>query len=260
MGQRSQIDALVLSAGGLFAAYQAGVLKALWPFWKPDIVVGTSAGALNAWLVAGGAGPDELIERWVHPDAGRAIKFRNSRDLWNGYFDPAPLLEQTRRIHRDFPRKLPLGVVSIEVPQFRPRLFRNDEITPEQLLATCSILLFYPWVRINGRRLVDGGLFEPMPLWAAAAMGATRVVAINALPRITPWAIHLVLSGMHRVRKMPVPHDLDISVISPSGAMGTARDSMVWEKDHVERWVEMGMRDGEAFVKKNIAGLKPLAR
>jgi NTE family protein len=259
MGHGPQIDALVLSAGGLFAAYQAGVLKALWPHWRPDLVVGTSAGALNAWMVAGGAGPDELIERWLHSDAGRAVQSRRSRDLWNGYFDPAPLLEQARRIHREFPRRLPLGVVSIEIPQFRPRLFRNDEITPEQLLATCSILLFYPWVKINGRRLVDGGLFEPMPLWAASSMGATRVIAINALPRITPWAIHLVLSGMHRMRKMPVPGNLEVTVISPSGFMGTARASMVWDLGNIRRWVKMGIRDGEAYVEKNIAGLRPLA-
>lgn len=238
----------MLSAGGFFAAYQAGVYKALRPYWKPDLVVGTSAGALNAWLIAGCIEPDDLIERWIHPDAGTAVKFRNSRDLWNGYFDPAPLLERTRVIHREYSRKLPLGVVSIEVPRFRPRLFRDDEVTPEQLLATCSILFFYPSVRIGGRRLVDGGLFEPMPLWAAAAMGATRVIAINALPRITHWAIHLVLSGMHRMRRMPVPESLDISVISPSGYMGTARDSMVWNEANMRRWVEMGIRDGERYL------------
>lgn len=222
-------------------------------------MIGTSAGALNAWLVAGGADPEQLIARWLDPAAGQAIKFRHSRDLWNGYLDPAPLLDQTRRIHREFPRKLPLGVVSIEVPQFRPRLFCDDEVTPEQLLATCSILLFYPWVKINGRRLVDGGLFEPMPIWAAAEMGASRVIAINALPRITPWAIHAALSGMHRVRKKPVPESLQVNIVAPSGWMGTARDSMVWDRNNVQRWVEMGTRDGEDFVHKTFTGLKPLA-
>jgi len=92
-----------------------------------------------------------------------------------------------------------------------------------------------------------------MPLWAAAAMGATRVIAINALPRITPWAIRLVLSGMHRMRKMPVPASLDISAISPTGPMGTARDSMVWNEANVRRWVEMGIRDGEKFLKEFLA-------
>lgn len=252
MGPGSQIDALVLSAGGFFAAYQAGVYKALWPYWKPDLVVGTSAGALNAWLIAGCIDPDELIARWLHPDAGKTVKYRNSPDLWNGYFDPAPLLDRARSIHREYERKLPLGVVSIEIPRFRLRLFRDDEITPEHLLAACSILLFYPSVRIDGQRLVDGGLFESTPVWAAAAMGATRVVAINALPRITPWAIHLILSGMHRLRKIPAPESLDISVIAPSGRMGTAHDSMVWDAGNARRWVEMGIRDGETFLKKNM--------
>ena len=241
-------EALVLSAGGLFAAYQAGVYKALWPYWKPDLVVGTSAGALNGWLIAGGIEPDELILRWLHPDAGTAVRFRAMPDLWNGYFDPGPLLERARQIHREFARKLPLGVVSIEVPGFRPVLFRDDEITPEHLLAACSILLFYPSVRIDGRRLVDGGLFESTPVWAAAAMGATRVIAINAFPRITPWALHVVLSGMHRLRKMPAPEWLDIAVISPSARMGAARDAMVWDAANARRWVDMGVRDGERFL------------
>jgi NTE family protein len=248
VGPGTPIDALVLSAGGMFAAYQAGVYKALWPHWKPDVVVGTSAGALNAWLIAGGIEPDELIERWLHPDAGTAVKFRKGKDLWNGYFDPAPLLDRARSLQREFERKLPLGVVSIEVPRFRPLLFRDDEITPEHLLATCSILLFYPSVRINGRRLVDGGLFEATPVWAAAAMGATRVIAINALPRITHWAVHAVLKGMHTLRKKPVPEGLKVSLISPSGRMGDARDSMVWDGANVRRWVEMGIRDGERYV------------
>ena len=230
--------ALVLSAGGMFAAYQAGVYKALWPHWKPDLVVGASAGALNGWLIAGCIDPDELIERWFHPDTRKAVKFRH----------PGPLLDRAQSLHREFPRKLPLGVVSIEVPRFRPRLFRNDEITPEHLLATCSILFFYPAVRIDGYRLVDGGLFESTPVWAAAAMGATHVVAINAFPRVTPWAIHAVLSGMHRLRKMPVPESLHVAVISPSEWMGTARDAMVWDAANVRRWVDMGFRDGETFL------------
>lgn len=251
-GGATQIDALVLSAGGFFAAYQAGVYKALWPFWKPDLVVAASAGALNGWLIAGCIEPDELIGHWLHPDAAATVRFRDRLDLWNGCFDPGPLLDRARRIHQEFERKLPLGVVSIEVPRFRPRLFRDDEITPEHLLATCSILFFYPSVRINGRRLVDGGLFESTPLWAAAEMGASRVLAISALPRITPWAIHLVLSGMHRLRRMPVPEAMGVSMISPSGPMGSARDAMVWDRDNSRRWVEMGIQDGESFVEKGL--------
>jgi predicted acylesterase/phospholipase RssA len=231
-------DALVLSAGGLFAAYQAGVYKALWQHWKPDLVVGASAGALNAWLIAAGIHPDELIRQWLHPDSAGTLKFR----------DAGRLLARARALQRDFPRKLPLAVVSVEVPRFRPRLFRDDEITPEHLVATCSIPLFYPTVRINGTRLLDGGLFNPTPVWAAAAMGASRAIAVNALPKLTPWPLNVVISSMQRMRGIPVPASLDVRMIKPSGTMGSARDAVVWERGNLQRWVDMGIRDGEQFL------------
>lgn len=243
-------EALVLSAGGLFAAYQAGIYKALWPHWRPDIVVGASAGALNGWMVASDIHPDALIEQWLDPLAAGIVRFRERFSLRHGYFDREPLLEKARSMQRDYLPRLPLGVVSVQVPQFRPRLFRDAEITAEHLVATCSIPVLYPSVRVNGCRLIDGGLFEPTPVWAAARMGATRVIAINALPRVTPWPIHAVLGTMHRMRKMPVPQSLDVALIMPSESMGTARQAMVWERGNIERWVKMGIRDGERFVRE----------
>jgi predicted acylesterase/phospholipase RssA len=252
-GMKGRREALVLSAGGLFAAYQAGIYKALWAHWKPDLVVGASAGALNAWMIAAGIDPDALIEQWLDPVSGGIVKFRERFSLRSGYFDAKPLLEKARSMQREFSLRLPLGVVSVEIPQFRPRLFRDNEITAEHLVATCSIPLLYPSVRVHGRRLIDGGLFEPTPVWAAAKMGATRVIAINALPRVTPWPIHAVLGTMHRVRRMPVPESLDVSMILPSEPMGTARQAVVWERVNIERWVELGIRDGEKFVAQILA-------
>jgi len=252
--QKRHADALVLSAGGWFAAYQAGVYKALWPQWKPDMVAGASAGALNAWLIAARVHPDELIDQWLHPAAGATVKFRDRPSLSKGVFDSAPLLTRARNIQRDFQRQLPLGIVSVEVPHFRQRMFRDEEITPEHLVASCSIPLLYPTVRIDGRRLVDGGLFEATPVWVAAAMGATRVIAINVLPRVSPGPIHAVLGGLQRLRKMPVPDSLDVWTITPSGRMGTARQGVAWDLANIQRWIKMGIRDGEQFL-KNKSGL-----
>ena len=192
----------------MFAAYQAGVYKALWPHWKPDLVVAASAGALNGRLIAGCIDPDELIERWLHPDAA-AVKFRRLHQFWKAASTRVRCSIKRECICREFERKLPFGVVCTEVPRFRPRLFRDDEITPQHLVGSCSIPLLYPSVRIEGRRLVDGGLFEPTPVWAAAAMGATRVIAINAMPGVTPWA----------VRVAPVAH----AALPQSAGAGVAR-------------------------------------
>ena len=61
--------ALVLSAGGLYAAWEVGVWKALHalPGVQPDIVVGASAGALNGWAIAGGCTVQELEREWLEP-------------------------------------------------------------------------------------------------------------------------------------------------------------------------------------------------
>jgi len=55
------MNCLVLSGGGMYGAYQAGAWKALADVFRPDLIVGTSIGALNGWAIAGGCEPDELI-------------------------------------------------------------------------------------------------------------------------------------------------------------------------------------------------------
>src|SRR4051812_49929012 len=90
--------ALVLSAGGMFGAYQAGVWKALGNILQPDIVVGASVGALNGWLIAAGSHGDELARRWLDPAAGDALKLLPGAGWRNGWFDPGPPREPAERL------------------------------------------------------------------------------------------------------------------------------------------------------------------
>ena len=58
--------ALVLSGGSVRAAAHVGVLKALIKYHlEPDLVVGTSGGAIVAALYAAGRTPDELEELFL---------------------------------------------------------------------------------------------------------------------------------------------------------------------------------------------------
>ena len=57
----------------MFAAYQAGVWKAVSSAFRPDIVIGASAGALNGWAIAGGCEPDELAARLTEAAAVRRL-------------------------------------------------------------------------------------------------------------------------------------------------------------------------------------------
>ena len=56
--------ALVLSAGGMFGAWQAGAWKAIASCFEPELVVGASVGSLNGWAIASGCSPEDLVAEW----------------------------------------------------------------------------------------------------------------------------------------------------------------------------------------------------
>jgi NTE family protein len=124
------------------------------------------------------------------------------------------------------------------------RLIQGRDVLPEHLRATCSIPLFLPTVKIGGRRFLDGGLFEKLPIWAALEMGATRIIAIDSLPRVGKWWIHWGIEIAHAFRpRRKYSPDLDLTVITPSEPLGDANAAVFWKRENVERWIELGARD-----------------
>jgi NTE family protein len=240
--------ALVLSAGGMFGAYQAGAWKAIAELAPPDIVVGASVGALNGWPIASGCSPDHLIDRWLDPAAGDALQLFPNHG-WGflgkpGWFDPAPLRAQAEDLWRDYEPRIPFGLVVTELPRLHARLVQYPNVFAAHLQATCSIPLFLPSVAIEGKRYLDGGLFEKLPIWAAIEMGATRIIAVDSLPNVGKWWLHLGINIAHMFKpRRRYPRDLDLTIVSPSGILGDANDAVFWKRANIERWVDMGMRD-----------------
>jgi len=237
--------ALVLSAGGLFGAYQAGVWKVLSGVFRPDVVVGASAGAVNGWAIAGGCDPEDLIGVWLDPGMVRMFHRIRWWPPWNGLFDPRPMEEAIRRFLAKYQPRVEIGVVGVQVPGLHRRLFRGEEIGFEHLAASCAIPGGFPLRRIEGKLYTDGGVLGALPLWAAVAMGATRVVAVNVL-EIPPSR---TLRGAMRVaqalapRAPGLPADLECLTITPSRRLGSVRDALRWKRDLVESWIELGMED-----------------
>ena len=220
--------ALVLSAGGMYAAWEVGVWKALATRVRPDVIVGASAGAWNGWAIAGGAAPEDLQREWLDASLAslRVLRaeplHRRARDLWSR-----------------FRPQVPFGLVVVETPRFRERLVRDTEITWRHLAATASIPGLFPAVRIDGCLCVDGGLLGALPLWGAQEMGAKRAIAINCLRGFPSRILRRVLW-----RRLP-PLALEVVSIVPSERLGSLRDSVVWSRSKIERWIEVGERDGQ---------------
>ena len=228
----------------MFGAYQAGVWRELSAKFQPDLVVGTSAGALNGWLIAGGCPPEELIRLWSDPAAAAFLKLRPPLNRWRGLFDGHTFSMGVQSLFARCKPRIPIGVVLTEVPRLVPRLFQAGEITWQHLAAACAIPLGLPPQRIRGHWYVDGGLLGALPLWPATQMGAARAVAVNALPFLPSRPMRAGVGVVRRVSpRLPLAGALDLITILPEGGLGTVSDAIRWSRDNVDRMIERGAAD-----------------
>src|SRR3954454_15554836 len=180
--------AFVLSGGGSLGAVQVGMLQALAERGiTPDLLVGTSAGALNAVFVAAHGTSSEALGRlgavWrevrrddVFPVRAPQVLLalagtRDSLCLHDG-------LERLLRRHVPLPRledaPIPVHLVATDLLSGEEALLsRGGTITA--VLASSAVPAVLPPVRRDGRTLVDGGLADNAALSQAVALGADRV-------------------------------------------------------------------------------------
>jgi predicted acylesterase/phospholipase RssA len=220
----------------MFAAWEVGVWKALGPHFRPDMVVGASAGAWNAWAIAGGATVDDLTRDWMDPRTAAIMTPGLHRA---GILRPEGLHAKARQLFERYQPRMPVGITLVEVPSMRLRLVRDRDITWQHLAATCTIPFCFPPVPIGGRRYVDGGLRGALPLWAAAEMGSARVIALNCLTTLPFRLLRLGLSLF-----APPAHRDGVILIEPSAGLGSVRDSVVWSAANIARWIAQGESDG----------------
>jgi len=225
---------LVLSAGGMWAAWEVGAWKVLRERFQPDLVVGASAGAWNGWAIAGGVTPEELARDWLDPLTGGIMRFGiHSR----GVLRPDALFAKSRDLFARTRPKIPFGLTMVEVPSLRVRLVRESEMAWEHLAASCAIPFGFPPVRIGGKRYVDGGLRGGLPLWAAEKMGATRAIALNVLNTPGFRLLHKTMWGLRPSAA------LQVRTLEPSERLGSLRDAVVWRAENIARWMALGERD-----------------
>ncbi len=239
-------SALVLSGGGLFGAYQAGVWQALEPYFNPDMVVGASAGSLNGWAIASGMPAAELVRIWLDGDRFRRPRLRLGRSLFDGLIDNRDLESLIRDLHQRWQPRRRVGVALTRLWDLQPVLAEDGEITWEHLAASCGVPAFLKQYALNGRRYSDGGLLTPLPLWGAIQMGATAAVCVNVLEpgnrvlrqagRLLRWHANFREGGNSSIAAV---------ALDPPQALGRAHHMLNWDRGRVERWIDLGRRQAE---------------
>jgi NTE family protein len=155
---------LTLSGGGLRGMAHIGVLKALEEHGlKPDMISGTSAGAVIGAFYGSGYSPDEMLSIALKTSffSPYAIRLRTS-----GIFDTGFLITlfKTYMPGNDFASlKIPLYVGTTELVSGKPVYFSEGNLETA-LLASSSIPFLFPSVKIGDKIYIDGGILDNLPI------------------------------------------------------------------------------------------------
>jgi len=172
---------LVLGGGGAFGAAHAGVLQVLAERGvRPGIVAGTSSGALVGAAYA--AGVDSAVI------ANAATRFRWSeiarwslRPRW-GLLDTHAVTDGIHRLLGEDPLIERLdrrfGALATDLRTRRSVILDRGPLS-SALRSTIAVPGLLPPVRRDGMLLADGGMIDNVPVGAARALGATRVIVVR---------------------------------------------------------------------------------
>ncbi len=249
---------LALQGGGAHGAFTWGVLDRLLEEdrFDPRWISATSAGAINAVALASGLAQDgpegarkKLRDVWedVHkagvPDFVRMNPFlyglsqsptmAQVASMWSPYdfnplgFDPLRrLLEE----HIDFEALretdcVHLLIAATDVADGSARLFRNDELTVEAILASACLPTLHHAVQIDGRAYWDGGYSANPDLVTLAKESPVRdtlIVQISPLVQNSlPTGVREITARANRLT-FNAPLLRDVSIIE------TVRETTKW--------------------------------
>lgn len=202
--------AFVLSGGASLGAIQVGMADALYERGiVPEMIIGTSVGAINGAWLAGGQPIGGLVDLWNGLGSRQIFPLHALVGL-RGFAGRAnhlipdtgvrQLLEQNVTFIRLEDAPIPFSVMVSDVSTGEEvRLDRGRTI--DAILASSALPGLFPPVTISGRTFVDGGVMNNTPISQAIEAGATDVWVLStgyscALPAPPKGAIAMAMHGL----------------------------------------------------------------
>jgi NTE family protein len=208
--------AFVLSGGASLGALQVGMLEALYERGiAPDLLVGTSVGALNAAFVASRPQSPQTAR-----ELGRVWRELQRQDVFPvslgalvggvcGRRDHLVPDRELRRLIRRYVEfddladaPIPLHLVAFDLLEGR-ELRLSEGPAVDAVRASASIPGILPPVAIGERRLVDGGVVNNTPISHAVELGAERIYVLptqapyDRSGRVPTGALDAAIQGLH---------------------------------------------------------------
>lgn len=184
--------AFVLSGGASLGAVQVGMLRALVDHGvRPDVVVGTSVGAINGAFVASreftAQCVDELAALWLEARRGDVFPVAPLTGMLGvvgarSNLVPAGGLRRLLLRHVRFQRleelPTPLHVVACDL-RTGAEVRLSEGPLVDALLASAAIPGVFPPVEWGDRLLIDGGVIDNTPVSHALELGADEMYVLS---------------------------------------------------------------------------------
>ena len=244
--------AFVLGGGGVLGAVEVGMLRALFERGiTPDLVLGTSVGALNGAMVArdpSEAVIERLLDLWRSAnEAGREVygdkplrTVRRAVATGTHIYSSKPLKQRLVEelgdvTFEELPVRFQVCAASIE--RAAEHWFDSGPVV-DAVVASAAVPGILPPAEVDGEHYLDGGIVNSIPLGRAVQLGAPRVFVLQVgridrpltVPK-RPWEVARVsfeIARRHRFNRelSELPDDVECHVLPARGT--SARDDTLF--------------------------------
>jgi NTE family protein len=247
--------AFVLGGGGLLGAVEVGMLRALFEAGvRPDLVLGTSVGALNGALVAADPGPgvvDRLVGLWESAVSSRDVygdgavrQVRRAVRTGTHLQSAKPLRERLVQELGDLTfaeLAVPFQCCAASIERAAEHWFTTGRVV-DAVVASAAVPGLLAPAEGDGEHYLDGGIVNSIPVGRAVECGASRVFVLQVgrvdrpltVPR-RPWEVARVsfeIARRHRFHRemSALPPHVTAHVL-PTGGGSAKDDSLLGYRD-----------------------------
>jgi NTE family protein len=242
--------AFVLGGGGVLGAHEVGMLHALAErSIKPDIVLGTSIGAINGAMFAADPsveGVERLGRLWEDSNlagVSAGALLRRVTTLARTGTHLQSLEEVRRRLADAFPverveeLELPFQCVAASIERAAEHWFADGVLT-DVVLASCAVPGILPPVKIGDEHFIDGGIVNSIPVARAVALGAKTIYVLQVgrletplQPPRWPWEVGLVAFEVARRHRFAsdlasLPDGVRLHILPTGGSAAPAYNDL----------------------------------
>ncbi len=216
--------AFVLGGGGLLGAVEVGMLRALFERGVvPDLILGTSVGALNGLVVATDPGPasvDRLMDLWAGVSESNDVyadptwkQLRRAMRTGTHLHSVDPLRDRLETEFGDLRFEdlaVPFQCCAANIERAAEHWFATGPVVPA-VLASAAVPGLLPPAVVDGEHYLDGGIVNSIPVGRAVELGAERIYVLQVgrveralTPPRRPWDVARVsfeIARRHRFNR-----------------------------------------------------------